>query len=110
MMFIDRDETMMPTGLYAVRQREGQEEIANNHPDVIGFISGGMVWDTGAWRSKTAQELGAEKDAEALLLQKIKPVAEAILEAVFDMKQNPGNYTTAGSLKQKALQQYRAKL
>ena len=40
----------------------------------------------------------------------LKMVGAAILEAVFDMKANPANYPTAASLKQKALELYKAKL
>ena len=60
------------------------------------------------WRLKTAQELDAEKTTVATTALKL--VAASILEAVFDMKQNPANYPTAASLKQKALELYKAKL
>lgn len=62
------------------------------------------------WRLPTQAEIDAEKDAKAVSMADVKNVALAILEAVFDMKQNPGNYPTVASLKQKALQQYRSKL
>ncbi len=60
------------------------------------------------WRMKTAQELDAEKTIVAS--DALKLVASCILEAVFDMKANPTNYTTAASLKQKALELYKARL
>ena len=60
------------------------------------------------WRLKTSQELDAEETATAS--EALKLVASCILEAVFDMKQNPANYPTAASLKQKALELYKAKL
>ena len=60
------------------------------------------------WRLKTAQELDAEKTATAS--EALKLVASCILEAVFDMKANPANYPTAASLKQKALELYKARL
>ena len=56
----------------------------------------------------TAQELDAEKTAIAS--EALRLVASCILEAVFDMKTNPANYPTAASLKQKALELYKAKL
>lgn len=108
-MFIDRYPSGEPRGLFAVRQHVGQEEIDIGHPDVAGFLGGGLVWDNG-WRPKTEAELSAEKDAKAADMADVKNVALAILEAVFDMKQNPGNYTTDLKLKQKALQNYRVKL
>lgn len=61
-------------------------------------------------RAKTPEEINAEKNAKAALMDNQKLVYEAILEAVFDMKQNPGNYQTADSLKLKVRQFYRAKL
>ena len=60
------------------------------------------------WRLKTAQELDAEKTAVAS--EALKLVAASILEAVFDMKSNPANYPTAASLKQKAIELYKARL
>ena len=60
------------------------------------------------WRLKTALELDAEKTVIAS--ESLKLVASCLLEAVFDMKQNPANYPTAASLKQKALELYKAKL
>ena len=62
------------------------------------------------WRIKTALELDAEKHEIAISDPVLKKVGAAILEAVFDMKQNPANYPTAASLKQKALELYKAKL
>ena len=51
-------------------------------------------------------------DAEkaAIATESLKLVASCLLEAVFDMKQNPSNYPTAASLKQKAIELYKAKL
>ena len=60
------------------------------------------------WRLKTALELDAEKTVIAS--ESLKMVASCLLEAVFDMKQNPANYPTAESLKQKALELYKARL
>ena len=60
------------------------------------------------WRLKTFAELDAQKTATAS--EVLKLVAACILEAVFDMKTNPANYPTAASLKQKALELYKAKL
>ena len=60
------------------------------------------------WRLKTALELDAEKTAVAT--DALKLVAACLLEAVFDMKSNPTNYPTAASLKQKALELYKARL
>ena len=62
------------------------------------------------WRLKTAQELDAEKTETAQKMADVKLVASCLLEAVFDMKQNPTNYPTAASLKQKALELYKARL
>ena len=62
------------------------------------------------WRPKTALELDAEKHEIALADPVLKKVGAAILEAVFDMKTNPANYPTAASLKQKALELYKARL
>ena len=62
------------------------------------------------WRLKTALELDAEKNTTAISDPVLKMAGAAILEAVFDMKQNPANYPTAASLKQKALELYKAKL
>ena len=62
------------------------------------------------WRLKTALELDAEKQEIAISDPVLKKVGAAILEAVFDMKANPANYPTAASLKQKALELYKAKL
>ena len=62
------------------------------------------------WRLKTAQELDAEKTETAMKMADIKLVAACLLEAVFDMKANPANYPTAASLKQKALELYKARL
>ena len=62
------------------------------------------------WRLKTTLELDAEKHAIAISDPVLKKVGAAILEAVFDMKTNPANYPTAASLKQKALELYKAKL
>ena len=62
------------------------------------------------WRLKTLLELDAEKEKLALADPVLKMVGASILEAVFDMKQNPANYPTAASLKQKALELYKAKL
>ena len=59
-------------------------------------------------KTQTALELDAEKTAIAS--DALKLAASCILEAVFDMKTNPANYPTAASLKQKALELYRAKL
>ena len=56
----------------------------------------------------TAQEIDAEKTATAT--EALKLVASCLLEAVFDMKANPANYPTAASLKQKALELYKARL
>ncbi len=63
-MWVDRHPSGEPRGLYAVRQRAEQEEIAADHPDVVGFISGGLVWDAGAWRAKTPAEIAAERSTE----------------------------------------------
>ena len=60
------------------------------------------------WRLKTSQELDTKKTAVAT--DALKLVAACLLEAVFDMKANPANYPTAASLKQKALELYKAKL
>ena len=62
------------------------------------------------WRLKTALELDAEKHGIAISDPVLKMVGAVILEAVFDMKQNPANYPTAASLKQKALELYKARL
>ena len=62
------------------------------------------------WRIKTALEQDAEKHETAIADPVLKMVGAVILEAVFDMKQNPANYPTAASLKQKALELYKAKL
>ena len=62
------------------------------------------------WRLKTALELDAEKHEIAISDPVLKKVGAAILEAVFDMKSNPANYPTAASLKQKALELYKARL
>ena len=62
------------------------------------------------WRLKTSLELDAEKHEIAINDPVLKKVGAAILDAVFDMKQNPANYPTAASLKQKALELYKAKL
>ena len=62
------------------------------------------------WRLKTALELDAEKTETAQKMADIKLVAACLLEAVFDMKTNPANYQTAASLKQKALELYKARL
>ena len=62
------------------------------------------------WRLKTALELDAEKHEISIRDPVLKMVGAAILEAVFDMKANPANYPTAASLKQKALELYKAKL
>ena len=62
------------------------------------------------WRLKTALEMDAEKHETAISDPVLKMGGAAILEAVFDMKQNPANYPTAASLKQKALELYKAKL
>ena len=56
----------------------------------------------------TAQEIDAEKTAAAT--EALKLVASCLLEAVFDMKANPTNYPTAASLKQKALELYKARI
>ena len=61
------------------------------------------------WRLKTALELDAEKTAVALGALNLVALA-CLLEAVFDMKTNPANYPTAASLKQKALELYKARL
>ena len=60
------------------------------------------------WRLKTMQELDTEKTVVAS--EALKLVASCLLEAVFDMKANPTNYPTAASLKQKALELYKARL
>ena len=62
------------------------------------------------WRLKTTQELDAEKTQTAINDPVLRMVGASMLEAVFDMKQNPANYPTAASLKQKALEFYKAKL
>ena len=51
-------------------------------------------------------------DAEKTTIasEALKLVAACLLEAVFDMKANPANYPTAASLKQKALELYKARL
>lgn len=57
---------------------------------------------------KTLKQVNAEKTAiatEALNLAFV-----SVMEAVFDMKSNPANYPTAASLKQKALELYKARL
>ena len=68
------------------------------------------IWNGSGWFEvpKTTQELDAEKTAVAT--DALKLVAACILEAVFDMKANPANYPTAASLKQKALELYKARL
>jgi hypothetical protein len=58
----------------------------------------------------TAQEIDAEKTQIAINDPVLKFVGAVILDAVFDMKANPTNYPTAESLKQKALELYKAKL
>jgi len=35
--FIDRDETGQIIGSYFCRQRDGQEEVANGHPQLVAF-------------------------------------------------------------------------
>ena len=107
-MWIDRHPSGEPSGLFAVRQYAVQEEISEEHKDVVWFLSRSMIWDTGTYRSKTAQEIDAEK--AAIATDALKLVASCILEAVFDMKANPANYPTAASLKQKALELYKARL
>ena len=62
------------------------------------------------WRLKTTLELDVEKHEIAISDPVSKMAGAAILEAVFDMKSNPANYPTAASLKQKALELYKAKL
>ena len=62
------------------------------------------------WRLKTSLELDAEKTETAQKMADIKLVAACLLESVFDMKANPANYPTAASLKQKALELYKARL
>ena len=56
----------------------------------------------------TAQEIDAEKTAVAS--EALKLVASCILEATFDLWKNPANYPTAASLKQKALELYKARI
>lgn len=62
------------------------------------------------WRLKTTTELDAEKTQTAINDPVLRMVGASILEAVFDMKSNPSNYPTAASLKQKALELYKARL
>ena len=107
-MFISRKPTGEPYGLFTVRQYPEHEEIEESHPDVIGFLERGMTWGSDSWRTKTVQELDSEKTAVAS--EALKLVASCLLEAVFDMKANPANYPTAASLKQKALELYKARL
>jgi len=39
MAFIDRNPDTSIRGYYTARQHDGQEEIADNHPDVIAFLN-----------------------------------------------------------------------
>ena len=60
------------------------------------------------WRLKTSQELDTEKTAVAT--DALKLVASCLLDVMFLVKENPANYPTAASLKQKALELYKARL
>ena len=80
---------------------------SKNHTFSDNWQSGPMNPEV-CWRLKTALELDAEKTVIAS--ESLKLVAACLLEAVFDMKQNPANYPTAASLKQKAIELYKARL
>mgnify|MGYP001585944477 CR=1 FL=1 len=82
---------------------------SKNHTFSDNWQSGPMNPEV-CWRLKTSLELDAEKEKSALADPVLKMAGAAILEAVFDMKQNPANYPTAASLKQKALELYKARL
>ena len=60
------------------------------------------------WRLKTALELDAEKTTVAS--DALKLVASCLLDVMFLVKENPTNYPTAASLKQKALELYKARI
>ena len=62
------------------------------------------------WRLKTALELDAEKEKEALADPVLKMAGAAIIEALFDKIENPTKYPTADSVKKKALELYKARL
>lgn len=136
-MFVSRRPDGGLYGCWTSRQFAGQEEIADDHPDVLGFLAAGMVWDVNAYRPKTAPELAAEKtilaDAE------IRKAGAAILEAAYACAREDAfwlviygfikdptkyatptafrnallaatNYPSAAELKQDALQRLIAKL
>jgi hypothetical protein len=38
-MFVDRDDTGNVTGVYASSQYEGQEELSNDHADILAYLA-----------------------------------------------------------------------